>query len=152
MPPTSQTFRSLSAMWFKDRPRFLCIITLHLSKIANYFVIITERLSLIQRRSNMAVKLTRNEHDLYHGNIGRTSTKTQFLDWEKIVEGRVWLVTAVNNLVASQRSQMTLFVSCSVYCEIFLMDQSFYSVWKRTKRKIIFKDFIPWWETAEFAG
>ena len=42
---------SVSRMWFKDRPRFLYIITLHLSEIANYFVIITERLYLIQRRS-----------------------------------------------------------------------------------------------------
>ena len=31
--------------------------------------LITERLYLIQRRSNMAVKLTRNEHDYCHGNI-----------------------------------------------------------------------------------
>ena len=33
------------------------------------FQIITERLYLIQRRSNMAVKLTGNEHDYCHGNI-----------------------------------------------------------------------------------
>ena len=48
---------SASAMWFKDRPRFHYMITLHLSEIANYFVIITERLYLIQRWSNIAVKL-----------------------------------------------------------------------------------------------
>ena len=59
--------KSVSAMWFKDRPRFLHIITPHLSEIVNYFVIIiNERLYLIQRRSNIAVKLTRNEHDYYH--------------------------------------------------------------------------------------
>ena len=68
--------KSVSAMWFKDRPRLLYITTLHLSETANYFVIITERLYLIQRRSNMAVKLTRNEHDYCHGNIWLTSTKT----------------------------------------------------------------------------
>ena len=69
--------KSVSAMWFKNRPRFLHIITLHLNEIVNYFVIIiTERLHLIQRRSNMAVKLTRNEHDYCHGNIWLTSTKT----------------------------------------------------------------------------
>ena len=43
---------SVSAMRFKDRPRFHSIVTLHLSEIANYFVIITKRLYLIQRRSN----------------------------------------------------------------------------------------------------
>ena len=57
-------------------------------------VIITERLHLIQRRSNMAVKLTRNEHHYCHGNIWLTSTKT-FWKWEKIFEGHVWLVTAI---------------------------------------------------------
>ena len=41
--------KSVSAMWFKDRPHFLCIITLLLSEITNYFVIITERFYLIQR-------------------------------------------------------------------------------------------------------
>ena len=86
---------SVSLMWFKDRPRFLYLITLHLSEIANYFVIITERLYLIQRRSYIAVKLTRNEHDYCHGHIWLTSTKTWFLKWEKIVAGRVWLVTAI---------------------------------------------------------
>ena len=55
--------KSVSAMWFKDRLRFLYIITLHLSEMANYFVLITERLYLIQRRSNVAEKLTWNEHD-----------------------------------------------------------------------------------------
>ena len=30
--------KSVSAMWFKDRLRFLYIITLHLSKTANYFL------------------------------------------------------------------------------------------------------------------
>ena len=55
--------KSVSAMWFKDRLRFLYIITLHLSEMANYFVLITERLYLIQRRSNVAAKLTWNEHD-----------------------------------------------------------------------------------------
>ena len=89
--------KSVSAMWFKDRPRFLYIITFHLSEIANYFVIITERLYLIQRRSNIAVKLTRNEQDYCHGYIWLTSTKTQFSKWEKIVGGRVWLITAVRN-------------------------------------------------------
>ena len=34
--------KSVSAMWFKDRPRFLYIITLDFSEIANYFVIIIE--------------------------------------------------------------------------------------------------------------
>ena len=68
--------KSVSVMWFKDRPRCLYIITLHLSEIGNDFVIITERLYLIQRRSNMAVKLTRNEQDYCHGNIWLTSTKT----------------------------------------------------------------------------
>ena len=50
-------------MILKDRPRFHYIITVHLSEIANYFVIVSERSYLIQRRSNIAVKLTRNEHD-----------------------------------------------------------------------------------------
>ena len=54
--------KSVSAIWFKDRLRFLYIITLHHSEIANYFVIITERLYLTQRRSNVAAKLTWNEH------------------------------------------------------------------------------------------
>ena len=50
--------KSVSGMWFKDRPSFLYIITLHLSEIANHFVIITERLYL-----------TGNEHDYCHGYI-----------------------------------------------------------------------------------
>ena len=50
--------KSVSAMRFKDRLRFLYIITLHHSEIANYFVIITERLYLTQRRSDVAAKLT----------------------------------------------------------------------------------------------
>ena len=40
------------------------------------FQITTERLYLIQRQSNMAVKLTRNELNYCHGNIWLTSTKT----------------------------------------------------------------------------
>ena len=68
--------KSVSAIWLKDRPRFRHIITFHLSEIVNYFVIMIERLYLTQRRSNMAVKLTRNEHDCCHGNIWLTSTKT----------------------------------------------------------------------------
>ena len=67
---------SVSPMWFKDRPRFLCIITLHLREVAKCFVIITERLYLIQPWSNIAVKLTRNEHDYCHGYIWLTSIKT----------------------------------------------------------------------------
>ena len=78
--------KSAFAMWLKDRPCFLYILTLHLSEIANYFVIITERLYLIQRRLNMAVKLTLNEHDYCHGNIWLTSTKTLFLKWENIID------------------------------------------------------------------
>ena len=58
----------------------------------------TERLFLVQRRSNMTVKLTRNEHDYCHGNIWLTSAKT----WEKIAEGLVWLVTAVRSIHFSE--------------------------------------------------
>ena len=63
-------------MQFKDKTRFLYIIALNLSEIAKYFVKMTERLFLIQRRSNVAVKLTRNEHDYCHGYVLLTSTKT----------------------------------------------------------------------------
>ena len=85
--------QSVSAMWFKDRPRFLYIITLRLSEIANYFVIITERLYLttIEPGRETDTKWTRLlswKHLIdVHQNL--------VLKWEKIVEGRVWLITAV---------------------------------------------------------
>ena len=89
--------KSVSPMWFKDRPRFSLKITLHLSEIANYFVIITERFYLIQRRSNLSVKLTRNEHDSVFSwkHFERRPPKLNFWNEKKIVEGRVWLITAV---------------------------------------------------------
>ena len=43
--------KSVSAMWFKDRPRFFYIITLHLSEFANYFV------AFVKERFHNAVEI-----------------------------------------------------------------------------------------------
>ena len=89
---------NVSAMWFKDKPRFLYIITFHLSEIANYFVIITWRLCLIQRRSNIALKRTQNMNTtIVMDTFDWRPPKLRFWNGKKIVEGRVWLVTAVTH-------------------------------------------------------
>ena len=92
--------KSVSAMWFKDRPRLLYIITLHLSEIAKYVVIITERLYLIQRwvehRRETEMNTTIAMDTFYW-----RPPKLSFWNGKKIVEGRVWLVTAVKVFYAN---------------------------------------------------
>ena len=73
--PSSQTFHSQKVfLLYESKTDHVFsdyLIALHLSEIANYFAIITisKRLYLIQRRSKIAVKLTRNERDYCHGYI-----------------------------------------------------------------------------------
>ena len=59
-------------MRFKDKPRFLYIITLHLSEIANYFVIITERLFMITT--------------IKHGRETDTTKWTRPLSWIHLID------------------------------------------------------------------
>ena len=59
-------------MRFKDKPRFLYIISLHLSEIANYFVIITERLFMITT--------------IKHGRETDTTKWTRPLSWIHLID------------------------------------------------------------------
>ena len=76
-------------MWFKDRPRFLYIITLHLSEIANYFVILNNwAITPYPTTVKMNTTIVMETFDW-------RPPKLSFWNGKKIVEGRVWLVTAV---------------------------------------------------------
>ena len=71
--------KSVSAMWFNDRPRFLHIITIHLNEMVNYFV----------KKNNWAI--IPDPTTIEHGCENDTKW-TRLLSWKHLIDVRQNLV------------------------------------------------------------